>query len=251
MNRITKTVAAGLIGLAICSAPSLMANPVSVTMGGVPSDALSVGVNLAGIRNPSGWVGSVYASYENLTVDGTPYQGYCIDLYHWSASVGSTLNYNVNFLQDSPTAQPPGGMGAVKADFIREMWQQYYAASVLDAHSSMDFQLAIWGVLQAKPAAITIANGNATIDGDFSWLTSGDKGGALAIIDWANNHVGTLADNLVGLNQALTPPTLSGGAQSFIIQTPNLTPPVPDGGLTAALLGMGLLGLGWVRRMVK
>jgi hypothetical protein len=26
---------------------------------------------------------------------------------------------------------------------------------------------------------------------------------------------------------------------------------VPDGGLTAMLLGMGMLGLGWVRRMVK
>lgn len=28
-------------------------------------------------------------------------------------------------------------------------------------------------------------------------------------------------------------------------------PQVPDGGVTALLLGMGMLGLGWVRRMVK
>ncbi len=122
-------------------------------------------------------------------------------------------------------------MGQEKADFIKEMWAQYYADSLSDNTKAGDFQLAIWGVLMGTASA-------GQVTSDFTWLTSGSSSGAQDIIDWANNNTGDLAD-VAGLNP------VSAGPQSYAI------PGVPDGGFTAVLLGMGMLALGGVRRMVK
>jgi len=41
------------------------------------------------------------------------------------------------------------------------------------------------------------------------------------------------------------------GTTSYDVNAEFVLHQVPDGGLTAMLLGMGMLGLGWVRRMIK
>ena len=224
MNRISKTALASLIGLAICAASSLRADTVTVVNNGAIFGT-TVDVNLSWIP----YSGGVYAAPERLTINGVDTYGYCIDLNHFSGSG----TFTVNPLDLSPTATPPGAMGAVKADLIREMWAEYYATSLHDPTLARDFQLAIWGVVQG-----TVSGGVVTPN--WSWLTtSGVNSGAIAEIAWANGGSYALAD-VVGLN-AYAPP----GNQAYAI------PGVPDGGLTAALLGMGMLGLGWVRRMTK
>ena len=57
-----------------------------------------------------------------------------------------------------------------------------------------------------------------------------------------------LADVTETAGMMNTPVTL--GGQTIIVGVDSGVD-VPDGGLTAMLLGMGMLGLGWVRRMVK
>lgn len=232
MNTITKTVGAGVIGLAICVASSLRANPVTVVNTGT-SPGVTVSVDLPWIP----YNADASAGVENLLINfgsgNVAVPGYCIDLYHFSS--GSSLSYNIDQLAGSPTANPPNAMGPAKADFIKEMWAQYYSPSLTDATKAGGFQLAIWGVLQG-----TITAGVVTPN--WSWLGGGSATaatyGADAIINWANLNNGPLA-NVVGLNAVIV------GAQSYGI------PGVPDGGLTAALLGMGMLGLGLVRRMAK
>ena len=247
MNTIAKTVAAGVIGLAICAAPSLRANPVTVVNTGT-SPGVTVDVHLP-IYN-----GGAYAGVENLQINfgsgNVSVQAYCIDLYHFSS--GSSLNYNIDLLSGSPTANPPKAMGAEKADFIKEMWAQYYGPSLTDATKAGDFQLAIWGVLQGSftPTGAMMPN--------WDWLGDGitpaaTPYGADAIINWANtnSYSGALPD-VVGLNAVIVPGVT--GPQSYAIPgdpSYDPSPGVPDGGLTVVLLGMSMLGLGVVRRMAK
>jgi hypothetical protein len=240
MNTIPKTVVAGVIGLAICAASSLSANPVTVQNNGT-SPGITVGVDLSWIP----YNGGAYAGVENLLVNfgsgNVSVPAYCIDLYHFSST--SPLSYNIDPLAGSPTANPPKNMGPEKADFIKEMWAQYYGPSLTDATKAGGFQLAIWGVLQGTVTA-------GVVTPNWDWLSGGsttaDTYGADAIISWANVNNGALAD-VVGLNAVI------GGPQSYAIPgNPSYDPPgVPDGGLTVVLLGMGMLGLGLVRRMAK
>jgi hypothetical protein len=94
------------------------------------------------------------------------------------------------------------------------------------------------------------------------YITLSLVGGGLAQATWTLGLVsdtdGTVLTTGAGIdviespgimNTPVTLTTQDGTQMSINVQLQS--DPVPDGGLTAMLLGMGLLGLGWVRRMVK
>ncbi len=221
----TKILAVILGCLVVLCAQTAMAAPVTVTVVGQgPGPSRVVGINV-----PI-WNGGVYAGVENLLIDGVAYRAFCIDLYHFSPN--GTATYTVRPLGDSPSADPPGPMGADKAAYIKEMWAQYYAAAVTDASRAAGFQLALWSILQG-----TIAGGVVTPS--WTWLTSDPSGnhyGADALITWTNTHQGALAD-VDGLN--------NNSLQAFAVEG------VPDGGATVMLLGGALIALGALRRRFR
>lgn len=213
-----------VVGLAAPAA----AGPVAVVNTGV-SPGVTVNVNLPWLS----YIGEMSAGVMNLTVDGMPYDAFCIDLYHFASS--SSLLYTIDPLADSPKA---GSMGPDKAAFIQEMWAYGYANALTGDSQAAAFQLAIWGVAQGS-----ISNGVSTPD--WTWLTGGDLAGALALINWANQNAGPLA-NVVGLNQYFAAGTNGTSAQSYAIELP-----VPDGGATIVLLGGALIGVGALGRRLR
>ena len=241
MNKIILKVKIGALGaLSALVAQTAIANSVTVKEITDTTEVI-VSVKLNSTTTPYSnlnYTGGAYAGFENLSIydsaktTTTIVKGFCIDLYHYSS--GAALTYNVAELQYSPAATPPGNMGLAKANFIKEMWAQYYNGALSDKTKAAGLQLAIWAVLQG-----TISGGvvNPTVVPNWNWLVSTDKYGADGIITWANSNSGPLA-NVVGLNQAVT------GAQSYAI-------PVPDGGMTIALLGGALTMIGVVGRRAR
>jgi hypothetical protein len=168
----------------------------------------------------------VYAGVMNLEVDGVPYDGFCIDVWHEASA--QSLNYTIDPLASSPLTAP---MGAAAADLIKEIWAHGFSNALLTNDNAAAFQVAVWGALL----------------GNFNWYVSGPAGvlsDAQALILWANQNSGALA-NVVGLNQ-VPPATGAPSAQSYAIELP-----VPDGGATLMLLGGALIGLGALCRKVR
>lgn len=220
------SVGALLVGLA----QTVTANTVTVINTGT-SPGVTLNVALPWIP----YNGGAYVGVENLKVNGVPTKGFCIDLYHFSS--GSSVLYSVDPLALSPSATPPGAMGTAKADFIKEMWAYDYANALTGNNQAAGFQLALWGILQGS-----ISGGVVTPD--WTWLGGGAATAATYdaddLIAWANGNSGPLA-NVVGLNAV----GVASGPQAYAI------PGVPDAGFTAMLLGLGLAGLGGVRRIMK
>jgi hypothetical protein len=111
-----------------------------------------------------------------------------------------------------------------------------------------------WGGVLVNPTYTFISG--PTIGADqtitLSFFDPAPAGGVrVDFLTWSGGINGTL---LPGQWWAYTdiPSGGANGQYTFLSGTmPNYNRSVPDGGVTAMLLGMGMLGLGWVRRMVK
>jgi hypothetical protein len=203
-----------------------------------PSESEVIDVNLTwpvSPGSPHGYDGGAFAGLESLTVNGENRYGFCIDLYHYSVD-GGPLNYTVNSLGSSPTASPPGAMGAATATFISELWAQYYSAN-MGAAEAAGLQVAIWSLV-VPGASVSSSSGMASPI--FTWLTSGGstasvKATAQNDIAFINTEIADGQTPAVAELQAINP---SKYGQAFVIDS------VPDGGSTARLLAMGLVCLG-------
>jgi hypothetical protein len=111
-------------------------------------------------------------------------------------------------------------------------------------NDAADLQYAIWAFMgNQEGAALTLANkyellaanalgGLANADS----LAAAGEDGVYVVNMWADGH--------------LNDPNYA--RQDMLIYSPNgPTPPVPDGGMTLALLGMGLSGLGFISRRFR
>jgi hypothetical protein len=199
---------------------------ITFRAGAVPVTVQEVGIGSYEIvQMNSSTLGTawVYAGTINLLVNGVPTQGFCIDPFHWS--IGGPQPYDMESLALAPKA-PVGGMGAAEALQIEQLWEQYYSPEISNENAA-GLQIAIWEI----------------VGGSNFHLTSGIDYGAGDMLAWVNSNPEASAANLVAV---------TGPGQDYVIpngDNPNIPhiPGVPDGGQTAALLGVGLAGIGLLR----
>lgn len=199
---------------------------------GVSVRADSVTVAEVGVgANETVWINSsnlgnnlhVYAGVLNLTVDNVATNGFCIDPWHWSS--GSALSYTLESLDNAPKSAnggSPNPMGASTALKIEQLWQQYYTSGISNVNAAA-LQIEIWQLVD-----LAVNNGTfalISIDGDSAAVMS-----SIADMDaFLTNNPNAAAANLVAV---------TGAGQDYVIQN------VPEGGATALLLGLVLVGFG-------
>ena len=164
--------------------------------------------------------GGVYAGVVNLQVDGVAMQGFCIDPFHFASK--SALTYEMVPLEDAPKAYLPdflGAMGNFKADQISKLMGMAYSPNMYP-NAAAGLQIAIWEIVAGE---------------DFKIITTTQDFGAADLLAQLPNYKGPKA-NLIAL---------TGPGQDYVIAT------VPDGGATAALLGLGLAWLAFAGRKLS
>lgn len=168
---------------------------------------------------------TLYTGVNNFTVTGgdtnllgPSFVGFCIDL-------GQTIHFNqsnlftVTQLEDAPL--PGSGMGATKADLLRELWGRHFSPSFTSTQAAA-FQSAVWEIV--FDTGLNVHTGTIRIDGH-------DNTENLAN-DWLASLTGT--SSLYAPVFALT----SGETQDMIVPTPG----------SVALLALGGLVVGRRRR---
>jgi hypothetical protein len=195
------------------------ATPVTVQELGIGANEI---VTIKSSTLNSGNAVQVYAGIVKLKVDGVATDGFCIDPFHWSIS--GVQSYTLEPLQDAP--KPPGPMGADAAKQVEQLWQMYYSAGMTNENAA-GLQIAIWEIVSASPNVV--ASGNT-----FQLVSANDYGAA--------SMIASLTSSSPTANLA----AVTGPGQDYVIG-------VPDGGSTALLLGMGLVGiaLGFRRRQKR
>jgi hypothetical protein len=162
---------------------------------------------------------SVYAGIIDLSVNGVATDGFCIDPFHWS--VTGPQSYNTEDLATAPKS-PVNGMGAASALEIEQLWGHFYSHT-MTAQDAAGLQIAIWEI----------------VGGVNFHLNSSPDYGASSMLAWVTSNPNPSAAALIAV---------TGPGQDYVI--PGTTPhivTVPDGGETAMLLGIGVLGLVAVR----
>jgi hypothetical protein len=183
--------------------------------GAVPVTVQEVGIGsheIVQMTSSTLGTASVYAGTVNLLINGQATQGFCIDPFHWS--IGGPQPYNSEPLALGPKA-PVSGMGSAKATEIEQLWGQYYSPNISNENAA-GLQIAIWEIVGGS---------------DFQ-LKSGIDYGASDMLAWVNSHQDAPVVSLIAV---------TGPGQDYVI------PCVPDSGETAALLSMGLAGIGLMR----
>jgi hypothetical protein len=219
----------GLFGLLV--AALVQAQATSITVKELSVDpAKIVNITVYGGNYGSGkstFSGNAYAGVVNILADGTPMDAFCIDPFHFSSS--SSLTYNIVDLQDAPKDGLiyDGPMGVIAADKISKLWAMAYSPTLSPLNAAA-LQLAIWEVV----------GGNYFQWNDPAPLVYDVYDEAQSLLDRLATYQGAGAD-LVALK------SVDQRGQDYVVAR------VPDGGATAALLGLGLLGLSVVRRKLS
>jgi hypothetical protein len=225
MNQAMKRVGTATMGLLLFAAVSLRANTVTVTEVGT-----GLGTDVYIDSSVLGNNQHVFAGFIKLEINGSPTLGFCIDPWHWSDS--NTQTYDLVSLDQAPKF--PGPMGADAALKIEKLWQKYYAEALGDSNKAAALQIVIWEQVDIGVSGGTFSFNRSHLyntdlikwyDGMKLWLGSGDSLNA------------TPAD--LDAVKKLSP---TGAGQDYVI------PGVPDGGSTAALLGVALMAIAAFRR---
>jgi hypothetical protein len=221
MNQTAKRVVAAMVGLSLLATISLKATPVTV-------EEVGVGANqIVSITSSTLGTATVYAGVLDLLVNGTPTAGFCIDPWHWSVS--GSQSYNTEPLSSGP--KPTVGstlnpMGTSTATEIGQLWQHFYTASI-DSTTAAALQIEIWELVDAA-----VSTGSFTLNSAPSAVLSS----LTTMKTWLTANPNAPTANLTAL---------TGPGQDYVID------PVPDGGITVALLGLGFIGLIAFRRKLQ
>lgn len=187
---------------------------------------------------------NIHAGQHNFNVFGKTYSNYCVQLFESAGQVGETNVWCTAAVADVPDAPPaPGPMGAIRATLVQDLYARFHAGVKASGNSVQHaaFQVALWELTHEKFTAGDATSTLAQISlehGALQMKGSDDP----AVFAAANNFLAglgtggfkTLGDNLFGL----TNPTK---------QDQLVVVPIPA---AALLAGVGLLGVGLIRRRV-
>jgi hypothetical protein len=234
----TRYLLAAAVGFSAFSGNALKANPIEVTEDGIGAND-TVYIN-------SSTLGSnlhVYAGIVDLTLGTGPHStktdGFCIDPWHWSVS--GPQSYGLEALADAP--KPPGPMSAKAALQIEELWAKYMTSTYAlsgSSHTADEWaaalQLEIWGTVAGSISGASY--GLDSVDNNFSGEATAVLGDLGAMNTYLAGATGsTPRADLEAVSGGVNVDGRDNPGQDYVIDS------VPDGGTTAALMGMGLLGM--------
>jgi hypothetical protein len=207
-----KKVSTALIGFSLAAAVMLKANPVTV-------QEVGVGANqVVNITSSTLGGADVYAGVIDLLVNGTPTAGFCIDPWHWSISGSQAYNSEPLSAGPKPVISTPDPMGATTAIEIAQLWQNFYSPTITNTTAAA-LQIEIWELVDSA-----VTTGTFTLNSAPSSVLSS----LASMKNWLSSNPNAPAANLMAL---------TGPGQDYVVD------PVPDGGSTVALLGLGFIAL--------
>jgi hypothetical protein len=115
--------------------------------------------------NP-GWVDTTTGEFSFTRTGGTEigalsgtFFAFCIEPREF-VSQGTTYTYDFSYLEQGTTNI--GGMGAAKADLLRELFGRYYPdfSVTLDAEHASALQIAIWEIVRETSGTLSVSSGN-------------------------------------------------------------------------------------------
>ncbi len=244
--RETRAILAIATAFCAFACNAVKATPITVTEDGIGSndtvyiDSSTLGSDL-----------HVYAGIVDLTiVDGartSNVESFCIDPWHWSVSGPRPYDYEP--LTSAP--KPPGPMSAAAALQIEQLWAQYMTSPyVLSGDSktadewAAAMQLEIWQTLAGSISGATYSL--VSVDNNFAGEATavlGDLGAMNTFL--ASATKATPRANLFAVSSGVSRDGLDNPGQDYVICS------VPDGGPTAVLTGLGLLGMLALRRRLQ
>jgi hypothetical protein len=244
--REIKSVLAVAVASFAFAGNALKATPVTVTEDGIGAND-TVYINSSTLGNDL----HVYAGINDLTVAKgavtSNVASFCIDPWHWAVSGPQSYNYEP--LASAP--KPPGPMSAGAAVQIEQLWAQYMtSAYALSSNSqtadewSAALQLEIWQTMAASISGATYSL--VSVDSNFS----GEATAVLGDLSTMNTFLAhasssTPRADLFAVSSGVSPSGADNPGQDYVIGS------LPDGGATAALMGLGLLGMLALRRRLR
>ncbi|MDZ4753055.1 MAG: VPLPA-CTERM sorting domain-containing protein [Phycisphaerae bacterium] len=242
----------GMAVVAVMSAGSAMAATLNLTFTGL-GPAKVVGANYNNNRTWSAGSVNSFSNYWAGEMQWKNAQGATFSTFCTQVNEHIHYNQNVTYQQvaleqvpDSPPA--PGPMGALKATVLRDLYARFYhdVKSSGDATKNSAFQTLVWEITHENVNAQTVAGVLAQLSlatGAFQLSNSGNSN--LSVFNAANSMLADLggADNndYRGFNGML-------GLRHDTAQDQILIVPIP---IPALLAGVGLIGLGVLRRRMK
>ncbi|MEY3026841.1 MAG: hypothetical protein ACO31E_05950 [Phycisphaerales bacterium] len=195
------------------------------------------------------WSARSSASYSTLTVGthrwgvyGQERTSFCTQLFE-GVTEGQTYTFDVVDPSMVPEAEDPttapGPMGEVKAQLLNDLYRRYYAG-LSGAVDTGAFQIAIYEITHENLTAETAADAVAQLNLAQGAFQASKTGGVYAtaaqmLASLGQGGFGTMGPNLLGLMHA--------SAQDQLLVVPI--------GAPAILAGLGLVGVGIMRRRMK
>lgn len=195
------------------------------------------------------WNGRLSGSYQTVSV-GTHRFGiygqervtFCAQLFE-GVTVGQQYTFDVVSPSQVPEANTPtnspGPMGEIKATLVNDLYRRYYAG-LATASDYGAFQLALYEITHENLSASSAASAVGQLSLHQGAFQANKNGGIFAgasamLASLGQGGFGTMGPNLLGLMNA--------SAQDQLMVVPI--------GAPAILAGLGLIGVGVMRRRVK
>lgn len=204
---------------------------------GMMATSVAMAIPTSGTIQAVQTYGSSYSDGGQFTawVNGdtsTAFQTFCIETQNTFSPNGV---YNYVLQQDTHNVPP----GATPLKLGTAWLFSQFAAGTLAGYTGTSLQA---GELQA---ALWYFQTQVFPNNDFLTWGNGTPGTGLGFDSYTKLAIDTLGANV------LDPSAGAYGVSVIHLENGQDWLAVPDGGVTAMLLGMGMLSLGWVRRMVK